>query len=258
MQYSLVNKSHCLIVGAILALSSVAAEAVPNTVVVYLRAGSLPISVVGEQITLKFSEDGLLQTAVTRTSDKVRRMDIQRIGDTFIVLHSGAEERRYNSVVRGTIDGDTATLTMIGLRGENIEVAISKTTSFSDKASSVFNVTYDSRPTLIFAVSQEGVRVTYLNSRRSFSYSLEDSTGRPKLESNIHEGQYTYSIAGGITTVEYRSQEGMLLRSLQIEGPIARWNPLIAIVNFELVDDGIIGIPILPYIGGAPPDASES
>lgn len=223
-----------------------------STLVFYAHAESLPPGNKGQRIEITFYPDGLIHTdRITDNGKTSVDVQIARHGNTIKPVYLQSNANQYYSIMSCTISGDQATIQLQGAKGEIDQLEIRRLSA--TLLSKTYEMDYRGKAVAIFVFDPAETELRIPPQGELYKYQIAHDARLPAIASSRGEDTYMAVLkTDGTVTIVRKTKEGMPVWSFSAKGQTFASNPLFAIFNYQLVDDGVVGVPIFPYIGGRP------
>ena len=106
----------------------------------------------------------------------------------------------------------------------------------------------------VFTFDSHENAIDFCTSHQHFSYTVDSHTNLPVIATDgpKHVNFRVQKNSDGKVVIDFLSTEGLTFSTYTIDGELRRSDPMIAVMNFELIGDPYLGAMLFPYIGGAP------
>ena len=212
------------------------------------------------RINIEFYPDGLIRSYEERSStdkDNIKRaFNVFREGN-IVKQVDPSYENIIVSLRTFTINSND-TLIINSLEMQNTDTwkiqHVQSSAIDTERYMSVFN----NDPGLTFIFSPKENRIENVSNKNSYTYGIPLMKGLPNIKTKLQGGE-NYSIkktAEGKILLTHTVKNGLDIMLIRIEGELKHTDPIIAIINYELISDYLLSPALFPYIGGSPSQIS--
>lgn len=209
------------------------------------------------RLEIAFYPDGIVHTCILglyKSPDSPPQVlldfsVIRRNEKLSIVYHRSTRPDR---IARCLLDGRNASLWLVRSDGKKSVLDIRESETFPGVNYAKLEVRVESRILNMFEFLPAMNRIVMPRHQSEIIFTA-NASALPSITDTSDRFRFVYAGQDDRKTiVRQTTKEDMPLWTFSITGRMFRSRPLFAVLNYYLVNDGIAGIPIYPFIGGSP------